>query len=644
MLYSVIVCKNLDKQYTYESDMKLYPGQIVEIPLRNSLAIGIIDNEITNIKQEYKVKPILRVLPYSFSEKHVKFIKWCALYTANKIGQMAALFINKEVLENHESRIKLNVCSDLTSDKIKLNPKQLEAYKQIKESGGAFNVSVLRGITGSGKTMVYLKHAIDHVAMDEQVLIMIPEIALNEHISAEIKEISGDNVFVWNSSITKQQKREIWKGVYSGEIKFIVGTRSSIFLPFKKLGLIVVDEEHDNSYKQEATPIYNAKNLAIMLSKLNNSQILLASATISVDILANLSKKEYKLIELKQRFGGAQVPKITFVSHEFSISSISADILESVNTTLSRGEQALIYVNRLGYAPITVCKKCKKKYTCPNCDISLVLHKSTNKYKCHYCDFSIPASEKCIYCNEAGGVQHFGLGIEKIKECVEEHFAGKEVFIASSDTLNTKSKIREFVSMMSEHKIDIVIGTQIMSKGHNFKNLTFCGIIDIDFSMNSIDIRSVEKTYQMVHQISGRTGRGDKPGEVIIQTSLNKNSVSSLLLKDFTSFADNELENRRQHDLPPFCKLVSIILSSNNEDAVENAAYNLIKTPIDNKIEVLGPIPSPISRIKKKSRWRILLKSHKDMIIQRCVFNWIKAAKIDRRVSVQIDVDPLSFI
>lgn len=644
MLYSVIVCKNLDKQYTYESSIKLHQGQIVEVSLRNSLAIGIVDEEIAKANIGYDVKPITKILPYSLSEKQVKFIKWCALYTANKIGQMAALFINKDVLEDHESRIKLDFCSDLTSDKIKLNPKQLEAYKQIKESGDAFNVSVLRGVTGSGKTMVYLKHAIDHVEMDEQVLIMIPEIALNEHISAEIKEISGDNVFVWNSSITKQQKREIWKGVYSGEIKFIIGTRSSIFLPFKKLGLIVVDEEHDNSYKQETTPIYNAKNLAVMLSKLNNSQIILASATISVDILANLHKKEYRMVELKERFGGATVPKITFVSHEFSTSSVSNEILSSVSTTLLRGEQALIYVNRLGYAPITVCKKCQKKYTCPNCDISLVLHKNTNKYKCHYCDFSTPSSETCIYCNEAGGIQHFGLGIEKIKECVEAHFPDKNIFVASSDTLNTRSKIREFVSMMSEHKIDIVIGTQIMSKGHNFKNLTFCGIIDIDFSMNSIDIRSVEKTYQMVHQISGRTGRGDKPGEVIIQTSLNKNSVSSLLLKDFTSFADNELENRRQHDLPPFCKLVSIILSSNNKDAVENAAYNLIKTPIDNKIEVLGPIPSPISRIKNKSRWRILLKSHKSLIIQKCVPGWIKTAKIDRRVTVQIDVDPISFI
>lgn len=645
MFYSVIICKNLEKTYTYKSDENINVGQIIKITLRSKICFGIVENFFQDFSQaqEYEIKDIVEVTPYTLSEIAMKFLKWISFYTVNNIGNIGALFINPPSLEDHESKVNL-VKSDFHENYIELNKEQEAALQLICMD--KFKISVLRGVTGSGKTMVYTKAALKAICKEKQVLIMIPEIALNEQLTEKLSQILGSKIYIWNSSISKAQKREIWKAVYSGELKLIVGTRSSIFLPFRNLGLIVVDEEHDDSYKQTTTPIYSAKHLAIMLSKLNNSPIILSSATVSLDIMKNIDKDDYTFIEINKRFGGSSLPDIKIISHDtFNEDILFSETINTISETLKQNKQVLIYLNRRGYSPITFCKNCKRKYVCPNCDIALVKHIQSNTYVCHYCNFFLPIKSLCVYCESENSLINFGFGVEKIYEYVLQKFSEKQIFIASSDTLNTKNKICHFIQMVKNKEVDIIIGTQIMAKGHHFKDLTLCVITDIDFSINSPDIRALEKTYQMVHQISGRAGREQTKGNVIIQTSISKPEIhNSLILADFLSFAKYELENRKLHKLPPYTRLVAVLVSGNQENRVIAAATALCRTSINKDIEILGPIPSPIARIKNKIRWRILLRSDKDLEIQKYIKGWINKAHIGKSVSIQVDVDPISLL
>lgn len=645
MLYSVIVCRNVDCVYTYESEQLISVGQIVEVPLRRSNVLGIVlATEPNTLDTHYTVKKINKITNYILKEETVKFIKWLSFYTVNSIGNIAKQFINSDVLDNKKSLIKIDVKQDLDINKIYLTDTQEKAYNQLELNH--FHVSVLRGVTGSGKTLIYLKAALKMLKRGRQVLILIPEIALNEQLINDLFETFNVKPYVWNSSIPKAQKREIWKSVYLGELKLIIGTRSAIFLPFPDLGLIIVDEEHDHSYKQETRPMYNAKNASIALANLLNIPVILSSATVSLDIMKNITSPKYSFIDINERFSGSSIPNMSIVIKcDNKDTFFNQEILDKISETLQKGEQTLIYLNRLGYSPITFCRSCGKKYVCPDCDISLVHHHNKHRYLCHYCGFFVKERDNCIYCSADHSLKDMGLGIEKVFEYVKEKFPDKNIALASSETLDTKAKIQRFIDLMNNGAIDIVVGTQIMSKGHNFKNLTFCVIMDIDFSINSPDIRALEKTYQMIHQTSGRTGRGEGKGEVVIQTALRKDIIEkAAILSDFHTFSKYELNNRQMHNLPPYSRLVAIIITGNIEESVMQNARKLCMNKLPENIEVLGPVPAPISRIKNKTRWRILLRSKDGLAIQRNIKSWIKSANLDSRVQVNIDVDPISFL
>lgn len=646
MLYSVIVCRNVDCVYTYESEQLISVGQIIEVPLRRSNVLGIVFAilESNAVDEHYTVKKINKITNYILKEETVKFIKWLSFYTVNSLGNIARQFVNSDVLDDKKSLIKIDIKQELDIDKIYLTDTQEKVYEQLELD--CFHVSVLRGVTGSGKTLIYLKAAIKKLNEGKQILILVPEIALNEQLINNLFETFNVKPYVWNSSIPKAQKREIWKSVYLGELKLIIGTRSAIFLPFCDLGLIIVDEEHDHSYKQETRPIYNAKNASIVLGKILNIPVILSSATVSLDIMKNIKSPKYSFIDISERFSGSDMPNMSIIVHDDNKNIFfNQSILDKISQTLDNGEQTLIYLNRLGYSPITLCKSCGRKYVCPDCDISLVHHHNKCGYLCHYCGFFIKESDRCIYCSAENSLKDMGLGIEKVFEYMKERFSDKNIALASSETLDTKSKIRKFIDLMNNKEIDIVVGTQIMSKGHNFKNLTFCVIMDIDFSINSPDIRALEKTYQMIHQTSGRTGRGGGKGEVVIQTALRKDIIEkAAILSDFHTFAKYELDNRRIHNLPPYSHLVAIIITGNTEENVIRGARKLCANKLPENIEVLGPIPAPISRIKNKTRWRILLRSKDGLAIQRNIKSWIKSANLDSRVQVNIDVDPISFL
>lgn len=643
MLYSILVCrKNLQKLYTYSHESEISYGQIVTIPIKSKNTFGIVISKIDDCSFNMKIKAIISVHSYILSKSTINLINWSAMYSIAPIGSFAKMFINKDVLLNKTSKIKIDFDNNLnTKCLVKLNTEQGNALKKIKFND--FKVYVLEGVTGSGKTIVYLNAALKIINSGKQALILIPEIALNEQIILEIEKFFGFKPVIYNSSITSQRKREIWKLVYNNELKLIIGTRSALFLPFKDLGLIVVDEEHDSSYKQEQGLIYNAKNTAIMYSKFQNCPIILSSATPSLESIKNCNDGVYEKIILKDRFGGVSMPNISIIKND-SQNIISDKIYLKINEHLNNNKQILLYINRRGYAPIIFCTNCLKKYQCPDCDTNLVLHSKTNIYECHYCGFNIKHSNRCIYCGTERCLKFFGLGVEKIFEEVNNNFSDKNIFIASSDTLNNRKKINNFIKSMQNNEIDIVIGTQIMAKGHNFKNLIFCAILDIDFSINSQDIRSLERTYQMIHQISGRTGRGIDTGEVIIQTNITEEDIhKSLLLHKLDDFAIQELHNRKLYNLPPYSRLVAIIVSGNSETNVKNYITKLCAQKLDKNIRILGPIQAPISKIKGKIRWRILLISNKDYLIQKNISAWINNTKPDKNIEIQIDVDPVSF-
>lgn len=643
MLYSVLVCrKNFQKLYTYSHESEISYGQIVTIPIKSKNDFGIVISKISDPSTSLNIKAIIFVHNYILSKAIINLITWGAMYSIAPIGSFAKMFINKDVLLNKNSKIKIDFDNNLnTKCLVKLNTEQKNALLKINLNN--FNVYVLEGVTGSGKTIVYLNSALKIINSGKQALILIPEIALNEQIILEIEKFFGFKPVIYNSSITSQRKREIWKLVYNNELKLIIGTRSALFLPFKNLGLIVVDEEHDNSYKQEQGLIYNAKNIAIMYSKFQNCPIILSSATPSLESIKNCREGIYEKIILQSRFNGISMPNISIISNE-SKNIISDKIYLKIKEHLNNNKQILLYINRRGYAPIIFCTNCFKKYQCPDCDTNLVLHNETNTYECHYCGFNIKHSNKCIYCGSDVCLKFFGLGVEKIFEEVSNNFPNKNIFIASSDTLNNRKKINNFIKLMQNNEIDIVIGTQIMAKGHNFKNLIFCAILDIDFSINSQDIRSLEKTYQMIHQISGRTGRGIDVGEVIIQTNIEEEAIhKSLLLHKLEDFAEQELNNRKFYNLPPYSRFVAIIVSGNSEIKVKSYISKLCAQKLDKNIRILGPIQAPISKIKGKVRWRILLISNKDYLIQKNISAWINNIKPDKSIEIQIDVDPISF-
>ncbi len=556
--------------------------------------------------------------------------------------------IKNEILieeEAHENITKINL-----DTKIELNSDQLKASRVLIKSIKNNKVVLLDGITGSGKTEVYLSAVNEILHQGNQVLILLPEITLTHDFVHNLKKRYKNQIAEWNSSLTENQRRNIWFGVLNKEIKLIIGARSSLFLPFKKLGLIIVDEEHDQSYKQEDGIIYNARDMAILKSKQLNIACILSTATPSIESYDNVLQHKFKRTSLKNRFHGTQLPSIKFIdmrkAHKISESFLPVELVQDIKANYDRGEQSLLFLNRRGYSPLSICSKCGVRVDCPNCDTWLVLHKNNSQYICHKCGHTEDTSKECKSCHSKDTIVPSGRGIERVDEEIARVFPEMKRIIFSSDYLNNPTDILSALEKIKNNEIDLIIGTQLVSKGYNFPNLTYVGVLDGDFGLELSDIRSAERTYQILNQVAGRAGRMKEDSVVKILTHMPDHPIiQSITNNQKEDFYNTELAIRKSAGMPPFSRLASIIVSSSDKALLLDYVRRLdqLKNTPKN-IDVFGPIEAPLSKLRKKYRMRFLIRSPKNSHIQFYIERWLKTLKINPKIRVVVDVDPYNFL
>ena len=636
--------------FTYESDINLKVGDYVVVPFGKSKITGVVWDEFEkNNSRRFKIKSVLKKLNVSPLKKTtIKFLNWFSEYNiipkgmALKLVLLSSNAVEKLPKGTHkifETNIKKNL--------IKLSEEQKNSLKKMKLNSQKFRVHVLQGTTGSGKTMVYFEALKDIINKGFQGLILLPEIGLTGEFKKKFIEFFGFTPAVWHSGITKKNKEIIWSGVVNGEIKVVIGARSSLFLPFKKLGLIIVDEEHDQSYKQDEGVTYNARDMAISRASFEDIPINLITAVPSIETYENVKKGKYSISKLEKRYQNASLPNYEIINlNDTKLekqSWLSKKILEKVKFHLDKNDQVLFFLNRRGFSPHVLCNKCFNSYSCPNCSINLVYHKNKNNLLCHYCGFKSSLKRNCVKDKHCEFI-FSGPGVERIFEEVKKNFPSKIIEIFSSDTMNKKDSSKKLEKIIN-NEVQILVGTQLISKGFHFPNLNCIVVVDIDLSSQGHDLRGAEKNLQLYHQLSGRAGRTGKPATVYFQTYNHDTKViDDITNKNPDIFLERELEIRKKNKLPPFQRFVSLILTGENENKLEKEALSF-KNFIETKIEgrVLGPVNAPIFRLKRKFRVRLLIRGIKSMKVQNSIAKIIPNYKFAAGIKLSVDVDPINF-
>jgi len=637
--------------FTYESsNLDLKIGDYVIVPFGKSKITGVVWNEFEkDKKKKYLIKKVIQKLKIpSLKNNTIKFLNWFSEYNMVPKGMtLKLLLLSSNVVEKFPEKNYLIYKGKLKDNNIKLSQKQKQSLKKMNISNDKFRVHVLQGTTGSGKTMVYFEALKQLIIKGFQGLIMLPEIGLTGQFEKKFVEYFGFNPAIWHSGVTKKNKEIIWSGVANGEIRVVIGARSSLFLPFKKLGLVIVDEEHDQSYKQDEGVRYNARDMAISRTSFENVPINLITAVPSIETYDNIKKGKYTISRLNERFKNASMPNYEIINlNQTKLepqSWLSKEIIEKVNLHLEKKNQILFFLNRRGFSPYVLCKKCLINYSCPNCSINLVFHKYKKNLLCHYCGYKTQLYRNC---QKEGNCDFVfsGPGVERIAEEVKNIFPSKKSVIFSSDTMN-KKKSSIILEKIINNEIQILIGTQLISKGFHFPSLNCIVVVDIDLSSQGHDLRGAEKNLQLYHQLSGRAGRTGKPATVYFQTyNLNTKMISDITNKNPDIFLDKELELRKSNNLPPFQRFVALIITGSDEKILEKEAIrfkNFIESTVHGK--VLGPVNAPIFKLKKKFRVRLLIRGKKSLKVQSSLSNLISKFKFIGGIKLTVDVDPINF-
>ena len=650
MKFPILLPNIFDYPFTYESNLKLKIGDFVEVPFGKSRITGVVWNEFEkNSLKKFKTKKIINKLDIpSLKKSTLEFLNWFAEYNIVPKGMaLKMVLLSGKPIKIFEEKFYQNFNFDIKENSIKLTTEQKKAFDQINLSHNKFNVHVLQGTTGSGKTMVYFEVLKKILEKGKQGLILLPEIGLTSQFEKKFIEFFGFRPAIWHSGITKKNKEIIWSGIISEKIKIVIGARSALFLPFKKLGLIIVDEEHDQSFKQDEGVIFNARDMAISRASFENIPINLITAVPSLETYENIRKKKYKISKLEKRYQDASFPNYEIIDlNKVKLekqSWISNEVIQKVNTHLENKNQVLFFLNRRGFSPNVFCKKCLNTFSCPDCSINLVYHKNKDNLLCHYCGFKTSLSRNCIK-EEKCNFIFSGPGVERISEEVKKKFPSKKIEIFSSDTMNKKdSKYK--LDRIIKNETQILVGTQLISKGFHFPYLNCIVVVDIDLSSQGHDLRIAEKNLQMYHQLSGRAGRAGKPSTVYFQTyNTNSKMISDITNTNPNIFLDKEIEIRKQNNLPPFQRFIALILTGENENKLEKEALRF-KLFIENKIygKILGPVSAPIFKLRKKYRIRLLIRGPKTLKMQNSLAIAIAKFKFLSGIKLSVDVDPINF-
>ena len=642
-------------KYAYSGNENLIYGDFVSVPFKNTIITGCVWETKQTFKKEIEIKKIKFIkeklnIP-RLSKENRKFINWVSDYTMNKLGQILKLCLSsKKIFEKKYKKIH--------SDSIKIQDKGINLtkeqkyakdfiFKKINQS--KFYTVVIDGVAGSGKTEVYFEAINKVLEKKKQILVLLPEISMTSQWFERFNERFKAEPLVWHSNIKIKNKIQTWNSIIGGDCKVIVGARSALFLPFTNLGLIILDEEHDQSFKQEEGVIYNARDMAVVRAKINKIPIILSSATLSIETKQNINEHKYHVVNLQKKYGEAGLPKIKIINLIENPPEknhwLSPDVHKELKTTLQKGNQALFFLNRRGFAPYVFCNTCGNKINCPNCDVGLVFHKKQDYLLCHHCGFKSAMIKKKRGCDKECNFYLYGPGVERITEEIKKKYTNYKVEILTSDEMSKREKGQKIIKEFENEQINIIVGTQILAKGHHFPKLTLVVVVDSDIGFFGGDIRAAEKTFQLLMQVAGRSGRSNIPGKVLIQSTMSDNAIFKNLINfDLKEFFLEELSIRKESNLPPFKKLCSIMVTSKNEKKLRDFCI-LLKNKLkpSNDFDVLGPAPPYISFIRNKFRQRFIVRCPRSKNIQLFIKNWISPIKIPFDIKTYIDVDPYNF-
>jgi primosomal protein N' (replication factor Y) len=532
-----------------------------------------------------------------------------------------------------------------------LTPAQHETAAALRAAlGRGFGVTLLDGVTGSGKTEVYLEAVAETIARGRQALVLLPEIALSAQVIDRFTARFGARPAVWHSEVAGTRRRATWRAVAEGRAPIVVGARSALWLNFASLGLIVVDEEHETAFKQEDGVTYHARDMAVVRARIEDVPCALVSATPSLETLANVDRGRYARLHLPERHGEAGLPSVEAIDLRHAPPPrgrfLAPPLVGAIEATLGRGEQVLLFLNRRGFAPLTLCRACGHRFQCPNCTAWLVEHRYTRTLQCHHCGHSEAAPETCPECGAEGSLTAIGPGVERVAEEVRTLFPDARVLEMSSDTVHGAQSAAAMAAMIETREIDLIVGTQLVAKGWHFPHLTLVGVVDADLGLAGGDLRAAERTFQVLHQVGGRAGRAAQAGRVLLQTWQPGHPVMQALVSgEVDRFVAEEMAERRAGGWPPFGRLVAVIVSAGDAALADAAAAALRRAaPSGERFVVLGPAPAPLAILRGMHRRRLLLKAARDVDVQALMRAWLDAAELPRQARVDVDVDPVSFL
>ena len=649
-IYKILLPLNFDEPLDYFSDEELESGELVKVPFRSGIKIGLVWGEGEAEIESSKIKKVIGKLPLPPMPKDLlKFIEFVADYNMAPLGNVLKMVLSAKFGAKTFAKPRKEKYNDIAFVNIPLSPAQNNAANNLvsKVAAHKYSATMLDGVTGSGKTEVYFEAIKKALDAGKQVLVLLPEIGLSTQWLSRFKARFGIMPGIWHSDRTEKQRRELWLDVIENKCPIVVGARSSLFLPFQNLGLIIVDEEHDQSYKQEEGVIYHGRDMAVIRANIEHVPVVLVSATPSIETVNNLQEGKYELVHLPERFGGAEMPKIEVI--DMRSAKLPADkfiapkLKDEIQTAISQKQQALLFLNRRGYAPLTLCRACGYRFQCPNCSAWMVMHKAKHILQCHHCDYIIKQPDECPACHEKNTLHPCGPGVERLKDEVLEYFPNACVEVMASDS---PKSAEEIVTRMLAHEIDILIGTQMIAKGHHFAKLSLVGVIDADLGLEGGDLRAMERTYQVLHQVSGRAGREEDLGKVILQT-YNPDSIvmKALAHGSRDEFVENEMLARRRFTMPPFGRLATITISSRDERMVKKYITDLsLNAPHLKEVQLLGPAPAPMAYLRGQHRYRLILKSGKKFNMQKYIKAILGTQIAPSSLKVKIDIDPFSFV